>query len=99
MQDVKVHDARGTAFDMIEKQTLEAAAREAQRPTMIPEGELKEIKRYDQAGRPFYEFYGKPQVWMSMFGGDRKRLAGIRTESERGYHPSNISSNLVGTKY
>ena len=51
MQDVKVHDARGTAFDMIEKQTFEAAAREAQHPTQIPEGELREIKRLDQAGR------------------------------------------------
>jgi hypothetical protein len=50
MQDVKVHDARGTAFDMIEKQTFEAAAREAQHPTQVPEGELREIKRLDQAG-------------------------------------------------
>ena len=37
MQDVKVHDARGTAFDMIERQTFEAAAREAHRPTQVPE--------------------------------------------------------------
>ena len=35
MQEVKVHDARGTAFDMIEKQTFEAARREAQNPTQF----------------------------------------------------------------
>ena len=55
MQDVKVHDARGTAFDMIERQSFEAAAREAQRPTMVPDGELREIKRLDQAGRVSYD--------------------------------------------
>jgi hypothetical protein len=99
MQDVKVHDARGTAFDMIERQTFDAAKREAQRPTQIPEGELREIKRYDQAGRVSLEFYGKSSVWLSQFAPDRRRLVGIRTETERGYHPSNLSSNIVGTRY
>ena len=31
MKDVKVHDTRGSGFDMIERQTFEAASREAQR--------------------------------------------------------------------
>ena len=91
MQDVKVHDARGSAFDMIERQTFEAARREAQHPTQVPEGELREIKRLDQAGRVSYEFYGKPSVWMGAFSeGTRRRLVGIRTETERGYRPSNV---------
>jgi hypothetical protein len=90
MQDVKVHDARGSAFDMIEKQTFDAARREAQRPTMVPEGELREIKRFDQSGRVSYESFGKPSAWLSQFSPTRKRLVGIKTETERGYHPSNL---------
>ena len=100
MQEVKVHDMRGTAFDMIEKQSFEAAKREADRPTMIPEGELREIKRYDQSGRVSLEFHGKPSVWLDTFSqGTRRRLIGIRTQTERGYHPSNLSDNIVGTRY
>jgi hypothetical protein len=90
LQDIKVHDARGTAFDMIEKQTFDAARREAQRPTMVPEGELREIKRFDQSGRVSYEFFGKPSAWLSQFSPPRKRLVGIKTETERGYRPSNL---------
>ena len=99
MQDVKVNDAHGTAFDLIEKQTFEAAARESRYPTQVPEGKLKEIQRYDQAGRVSYEFYGKPSVWMSQFSSGKKLVVGVRTQTERGYHPSNISDNLIGTKY
>jgi hypothetical protein len=90
MQDVKVHDARGTAFDMIEKQTFEAAAREARHPTQIPDGELREVKRLDQSGRVSYEFFGKASAWMNDFHPGRKKVVGIRQETERGYHPSNI---------
>jgi hypothetical protein len=84
MQEVKVHDARGSAIDMIEKQTFEAA-----RP-MIPEGELREVKRYDQSGRVSLEFYGKPSVWLNQFSQGKKKLVGIRTETQRGYFPSNL---------
>jgi hypothetical protein len=90
MQEVKVHDMRGSAFDMIERQSFEAAHREARSPTNIPEGELKEVRRYDQAGRPFYEFYGKPSTWMDTFSATKKKLVGIRMANERGYHPSNV---------
>jgi hypothetical protein len=90
MQEVKVHDARGSAFDMIERQTFEAARREAERPTMIPEGELREVKRFDQSGRVSYEFYGRPSVWLNDFSQGKKRLVGIRTETQRGYYPSNL---------
>lgn len=99
MQEVKAYDAHDTAFDLIEKQTFEAAQREAQRPTQIPEGELREVKRYDQAGRVSYEFYGKPSAWMDDFKvGARKKLVGIRTENERGYSPENVSG-IAGLKY
>jgi hypothetical protein len=36
-QDVKVDDARGTAFDLLERQIFEEAAREARQPTQIAE--------------------------------------------------------------
>jgi hypothetical protein len=98
-QNVKIEDARGTAFDLLEKQIYDDAAREARNPTQIPEGELREIKRIDQAGRVSYEFFGKPSVWLDQFSPGRKRLAGIRTETERGYRPSNVSENLFGTRY
>jgi hypothetical protein len=90
MQDVKFTMLVVPPFDMIERQTFEAAAREAQRPTQVPEGELREIKRFDQSGRVSLEFYGKPSVWMSQFAPDRRRLVGIRTETERGYRPFNL---------
>lgn len=98
-ENVKIDDARGTAFDLIEKQIYAATEREAQHPTQIPEGELKQMTRHDQSGRPYYEFFGKPSTWLSTFSGGRKRLIGIRTETEQGYRPSNISDNIIGTRY
>lgn len=89
-ENVKVDDARGSAFEHIERQIFDAAAKEAQRPTQIPDGELRQVTRHDQAGRPFYEFYGRPSAWLRDFAGDRRRLAGIRTDSQHGYNPGNL---------
>jgi hypothetical protein len=76
-------------FNYIEKQVQEAARREAQHPTRIPDNELREVKRLDGTGRPFYEFYGRPSTWMSDFTtGAKQRLVGIRTETQRGYVPN-----------
>jgi hypothetical protein len=38
-QNVKVDDARGSTFDLIEKQIYDAAQQEARHPTQIPEAE------------------------------------------------------------
>ena len=65
--------------------------REAFHPTDVPDGELREAKGFDQAGRPFFEFFGKPSSWMSQFAGDRRRLAGIRTATATGFNPTNLS--------
>ena len=89
-ENVKVDDARGSAFEHIERQIFDAAAKEAQRPTQIPDGELRQVTRHDQAGRPFYEFYGRPSAWLRDFAGDRRRLAGIRTDLQHGYNPGNL---------
>jgi hypothetical protein len=89
-QDFKIGEAQGSAFDVLEKQIYDDARREAQRPTQVPEGELREVRRTDQAGRPFIEFYGKPSVWLSQFHPGSKRVVGIKTQTERGYHPSNV---------
>ena len=78
-------------FKFIETQVQEAARREASHPTNIPDGELREVKKLDQSGRIFSEFFGKPSSWMAQFtNGTRKRLIGIRTETERGYRPGNL---------
>jgi len=77
-QDFNVRHSAGTAFDALEKQIKADAQREALHPTNIPEGTLKQITRYDQSNRPFYEFHGSPSAWMRDFMPDtRKKLVGI----------------------
>ena len=67
-------------LNYIEKQVQEAARREAQNPTNIPDGELMEVMKFDTSGRPFYEFRGSPSVWMEQFSsGTKRRLVGIKT--------------------
>jgi hypothetical protein len=90
-QSFKLAEAQGSAFDVLEKQIYDDARREALNPTNVPEGELREVKRIDQSGRPFSTFYGSPKVWMDTFNAsNKKRLVGIRVANERGYHPSNV---------
>jgi hypothetical protein len=98
-QNVRVDDARGSAFELLEKQIYEDASREARNPTQVPAGELKEMRRVDQAGRPYYEYFGSPSVWLSTFSTGKKRLIGIKTQTETGYHPSNVGANIIGTRY
>jgi hypothetical protein len=87
---VNVYEASNTAFDHIENEIYEGAAREARFPTMVPDGELKQVTRMDASGRPYYEFYGSPMAWMAEFTRPRKKLVGIRTETERGFRPGNM---------
>ena len=75
--NIKVDDARGSAFDLLEKQIYDAARQEARHPTQIPDGELREVTRYDQAGRPFVEFYGKASAWLKDFTPPKKQCVGI----------------------
>jgi hypothetical protein len=76
-QDVKVDDARGSAFDLLEKEIYDDARQEAHRPTNIPDGELRQVTRYDASGRPYYDFFGSPRAWMDNFAAPKKRLIGI----------------------
>lgn len=89
-QDFKLAEAQGSAFEALERQIYDDARREADRPTKVPEGELKQVTRYDQSGRPYYEWYGKPSVWLNDFHPGRKKVAGIRQETQRGFFPSNL---------
>jgi hypothetical protein len=89
-QNVKVDEARGSAFDLLERQIYDDARQEAHRPTQVPEGTLKQVTRYDNGGRPFYEFFGSPRVWLETFSSPAKRLVGIRTHTEHGYRPANL---------
>ena len=77
-QNVKIDDARGSAFDLLEKQIYEDVRQEAKRPTQIPDGELREVVRRDATGRPFYEYFGSPSVWLNDFTTNKKKLIGIR---------------------
>jgi hypothetical protein len=89
MQNINLRESVGTAFNLIEKQIYDEARREAVRPTTIPDGEMRELTKYDATGRPFLEFHGSPKAWINDFAnGAKKRLAGIRTESQRGYIPN-----------
>jgi hypothetical protein len=90
LQEVKTNDLYGSAFDHYEKRYFESASAEAQHPTNIPEGTLKEVTRYDAGGRPYQEFYGSPRAWLDNFSAPKKRLTGIRTQSEKGYNPGNL---------
>jgi hypothetical protein len=91
LQRVKVDDLYGSALDHYEQRYIESAAAEAQRPTNIPTGELRQVTKYDQSGRPFLEFYGSPSSWMKQFMPDTiKKLANIKTVTDRGYHIPNL---------
>jgi hypothetical protein len=78
-KDFNICHSTGTAFDVLERQIKSDAEREAQHPTQIPEGTLKEVVTHDQAGRPSYTYYGSPRVWMDTFASPKKMLVGINT--------------------
>jgi hypothetical protein len=81
LQNVKVDDLYGSALDHFEQQYLKSARAEAQRPSNIPEGELRQVTKYDATGRQYYEFYGSPKAWMNDFnGGYIKKVKSIRDD-------------------
>jgi hypothetical protein len=91
LQNVKPDHVFESALDDYERRFQESAAREAVRPSRVPEGQLKQVTRHDPSGRPFYEFWGSPRAWLSDFStGTRRRLVGIRTVTETGYRPGNL---------
>jgi hypothetical protein len=77
LQQVKTEHLYGSALDHYEQKYLESAAAEVGHPTNIQEGTLKQVTKYDQAGRPFYEFYGSPRAWLDDFSAPKKQLVGI----------------------
>src|ERR1700722_20791985 len=60
-KDLNLYDVKGDAYKLLKQQIRADAQQEATRPTMIPDGELKEVVSYDQAGRPSYTCYGSPR--------------------------------------
>jgi hypothetical protein len=89
MKDINLRDATGSAFDLLERQIYDEARREAVRPSTIPDGEMRELKKCDYTGRPFSEFHGSPKSWLGDFSnGAKRRLVGIKTETQRGYIPN-----------
>lgn len=88
-EDLKIDRyLREPNFKYVEKQIFEAADKEARHPTNIPDGELRQVRKLDESGRPTYEFHGRVSAWMNDFStGTTKRLAGIRTETQKGWRP------------
>ena len=84
LQEVKTDHLYGSALEHYEKRYFKSAAAEADRPTNIPEGTLKEVTKYDQAGRPYHEYFGSPSAWMNDFSGDKKYLKSIM--DNRSFH-------------
>jgi hypothetical protein len=76
-KDFNIRHSTGSAFDVLERQIKSDAQREARHPTQIPEGELRQVTRYDQAGRPFYEFLGSPRAWMDNFAPPKRYITSI----------------------
>jgi hypothetical protein len=79
LQKVKTQDLYGSALDHYENEYLKSARAEAQRPTNIPEGELRQVTKKDQAGRAYLEFYGSAGAWLKDFGQDKRKLLSIKT--------------------
>jgi hypothetical protein len=81
LKDINLRDTRGSAFDLVEKQIYAEARREAERPSNVPDGELREMRKFDETGRPFYEFHGRCGTWMDQFSnGCKKRVVGIKQD-------------------
>jgi hypothetical protein len=98
-QGFNLAEATGSAAEVLINQVREDALKEARHPTQVPDGELKEVTRYDAAGRPFKEFYGRPSVWLNQFADDRRKMVtNFRTETERGYTNPNVEG-IAGLKY
>src|ERR1700733_9093893 len=66
-KDLNLRESVGTSFNLIEKQIYDEARRETIRPTTIPDGEMRELTKYDTSGRPFSEFHGSPRAWLDVF--------------------------------
>ena len=90
-KDINLNVVPVSAMRVFEPQIMQSAMKEINSPTRPnPDGSLREVRKLDATGRPIIEFCGSPSTWMSQFSSDRRKLVGIRTETQRGYHPSNI---------
>jgi hypothetical protein len=84
-KDINLYDAKGDAFKLLKKQVYADARQEAHHPTQIPDGELREVVNYDQAGRPSYTFHGSPSAWMKNFEPDDKRYVKSILDTRTGW--------------
>lgn len=75
--------ADSAAFEVAEKQIYADAMTAAHNPTDLAEDQLRTIVNQDSTGRQITTFAGKPRAWLSDFGANRRRLAGIRNTTAR----------------
>lgn len=77
-KDVNLSTLPADAFAIAEGAIYADAQHAAESPVDLPAGELREVKRRDQAGRTISTFYGTgPDTWMSSFKAPSRRLVGI----------------------
>lgn len=91
LSELKGHSKTWGSFDLtgMDAKTLEVAEEQiyadalhaSKNRTDIPEGELHEVVRTDEAGRKIREFHGKPRAWMSTFMTTPGRLTAINLKS------------------
>jgi hypothetical protein len=90
-RDVNPYEVGGSMLPRLLEEVRADAIAEALRPSMVPEGELREVTKTDATGRKIIEWFGSPKTWMSQFANStKKRLVGIRTETQHGYNPGNL---------
>jgi hypothetical protein len=58
----------GANLDQVERHIFADAMTEAQRPTDIAAGQLREVRKSSEAGHRVSEFYGEPKAWMDPIG-------------------------------
>lgn len=91
-QNVDLWEIDRKSLNVIEPKMMDAAVKEINSPTRgNPDGSLREVKTLDATGRPTIKFCGSPSSWLDMFKPEPRRLVGIRTETIRGFIPSNLS--------
>lgn len=72
----RIARADSSAFQIMEDQVYADAMQAAKNPVDLPDNAMRTVRRRDDTGRMFTEFYGQPRSWMSQFSGNRRRVSG-----------------------
>jgi colicin import membrane protein len=65
----------------IERSIYSDAVAAGASPAPLPDGQLREVRQTDEAGRVHKLFFGEPKAWMRQFSSNRRRVSSIRNQS------------------